>query len=381
MGQPEEAIVGLAFRHGRLCFPSLLHKCGRFEIASEFDLWVCGQYGLENWLRQTGFDVTDFPCIQKVGRRFLRPEHVRLVLRSPRLVAEACKGSFGLIPVFEFLKDVADSQLSIDVEPPNGSLAFWFCFREGPLADLEMCVFHAVRIHARGEEVRANGELIARLQLHCWYHLCITVNERAKAHVIVDGTERCVVHGAVQQVVTFGGGGEPRGNEATWAVGGAIRLFRGSLHRQTIDELIQSGVSDIDANAIMPSTFVEAFGDIKVAKELAANARPVVSFPLAKHIAITYGGGKWIFDRILELLPIDRVMTAARFWMHSAVHRILVCRAGVCRSSPCTSRSPSTSVLSSWMSRRLNGSRICLSSQTIPLTGRRSHDSYLTWGC
>jgi hypothetical protein len=43
----------------------------------------------------------------------------------------------GLIAVFEFLKDLRDSQLFIQV----GSLAFWLLFKEFLLADQEICLF------------------------------------------------------------------------------------------------------------------------------------------------------------------------------------------------------------------------------------------------
>jgi hypothetical protein len=70
----------------RLCFPSLLHRCGAFEVAGAFDLSVCVQVGIAAWMAATRKTIDEFPEIVKVARLIVgRPALLEREVLVPRV--------------------------------------------------------------------------------------------------------------------------------------------------------------------------------------------------------------------------------------------------------------------------------------------------------
>jgi hypothetical protein len=314
LGQDEAAILRLTFglqQHadgpGRLCYPSLLHKCGTFEITSEFDLWVCAQYGIGGWMRETGRPIAEFPQILKVARRFATPEQVRLLFEHPSLFAQACTGSAGVVPLFEFAHNLPDQRLKLPIGPPEVSISFWLFFADCPPTVQDVCAVHAIHVRAHNDSLRVNNERLGELPLKRWCHICISIADRWRAVVYVDGVVRAQLVGASQPELIFGA---ERRNQADWYIGGVIRIFNVALRQQKVEEIVKEGVeAEIirEGTKIAPSDFVESFGGLRESPSLSENSRPVPAFPLVRHIAAAYNGNQGLFARTLDLLQEGRI--------------------------------------------------------------------------
>lgn len=336
LGQDSEAIKKLAFgqkhdeieQRANLCFPSILHKCD-FKIESYFDMWVCGQYAIDNWMKETGKTIDQFPSILDIARRFLLPHHVPLICQHPRLFAEACNDSFGLFPLFEFPKDLTNSQISIslmhegilgslgDEDSENSgsynnssSISFWFFFREYPASSQMICTFHSISFFATGDDLYANDQFISDFRLNRWYNVVLTVNEKKKAQVYFDSVNKAQLTATFSNSVTFGASQK---NASLWFIGGAIRVFHSVIKEDLITEIINKGVSDTVAHVgtltISPSEFIDIFDGFNqnASKSLAENSRPVLSFPLSSHIHTSYNGNRGLFKMILDYFANERL--------------------------------------------------------------------------
>ena len=324
LDQPEDVLTKLAFglqqeetelRVGHLCYPSLLHKCGDFTIVSDYDLWVCGQYAIDNWMRETGKTIAEFPSIVNVARRFLLPKHVPLMFEHPHLFAEACNDTFGLIPLFEFVKDCLKSEITIPVAFPDKTVSFWVRFKEYPPTSQQICSMDGQLFKVQNDEFQINEIALLEYQVERWYHIVLTSTDKGKFQVYINQTLKHSGTSVRDHNVVFG---SEESNGVNWFIGGAIRIYDSVLDKSKIEGLAAISLTDTISHepiTIQPSTFIQLFegpidGSIASAGE---NARPVLSFPLSNHIRTAYGGNEGIFAQILELLADDRTSDCRDF--------------------------------------------------------------------
>ena len=323
--QSEESIRKLSFGqmqnddepNSNLCFPSLLHKCGNFEITSFFDMWICGQYGIDNWIKETGKPICDFPSILQVSRRFLLPHHIPLIFEHPLLFSEACNDCFGLIPLFEFLKSDINSAILIQVpfDSNDLSISFWFFFKTFPASSQVICTVHDISIFASCDELYINEHFIFEFSLNRWYNFIITNDSRGKISFFINGKQVLQLKGNLSKTVIFGAQNE---NCSNWYIGGAIRMFNQIIKDDKIQTILSNGIentiSDEDIT-ITASKYIDLFGDkYSFGKSiLSENLRPVLSFPLSTHINSTYEGGKSVFKKILENIANGKKEDACLF--------------------------------------------------------------------
>lgn len=299
---------------GNLCFPSILHKIDSFEIDSFFDMWICGQYAIDNWLKETKKPIDKFPSILNISRRFILPHHVPLICENSRLFADACDDTFGLLPLFEFPKNISNSQITFNLNKENenmnvNSLSFWFFFREFPASSQMIVTFHSLSFFATGDDIYVNDQFVSDYRLNRWYHVILTVTDKNKAHVYFDGVLKNQITATISQVVTFGAS---QANAALWFIGGAIRLFPTVLKEDAIKAIFNRGVSDTITHgtiAITPSDYVDLFDGFNqnASKSLNENSRPVLSFPISRHINKSYDGNRGLFKMILNSFSIQKL--------------------------------------------------------------------------
>lgn len=322
LGQKEESILKLAFGlrqnevgvSGRLCFPSILYKCSKFEITSPYDLYLCAQYAIDPWMKETGKTIDQFPSINHIARRYLLPHHVTLLFDYPKIFADALDDSFGVLPLFEFPKDFWNSQITIKLgnECKNGSsISFWFFFKDFPASSQMICTYQSICMFAAGDELFANDQQIGEFKLNRWYHASITVTEKGKATYYLDGKSICHLQAtyAVDAVL-----GSKEKNASQWFFGGAIRVFDTAISDEVISKLMQMGVSSVfryglhEVQTYWPNFFIDLFEDANtnLVHMLGENSRPVPSFPLSAHLVTAYGGSSGLFEKILKLVAEDK---------------------------------------------------------------------------
>ncbi|OHS98977.1 hypothetical protein TRFO_34673 [Tritrichomonas foetus] len=290
-----------------LVFPSILSRCGDFKITSPYDMWLCGQYGIETWLKETGKKIDEFPCIVDIAQRYILPKHVQIFFEFPKLFSESCSDIFGSTPLFEFPKDLIHTKISIPVSNEIRSISFWFFFKEYPPASQNICTFNNISFYATGNELFINKKLITEYPINRWYHVVISMTDRMAATVFLNARNVFTATASQSGTMIFGGDKNP----GYWFLGGAIRLYKTTVPQPIVEKLYNRGVRSVikldentEHNIITPTTFIPLFNDPKQSEWLSENSRPVPSFSFIYHINHAYRGGTCpltlIFQRLQE---------------------------------------------------------------------------------
>lgn len=320
----EESILKLAFgiyqnsiipiSSGHLVYPSILSHCGNFTIHHPYDLWLCGQYGVNKWLEDTGKTIDQFPCIQKVAQRFLLPKHVQNFFEFPKLFCESCSDIFGSTPLFEFPKDINNTQITIPVSSDSRSVSFWFFVKDYPPSLQNICRFSSMSFNAAGDELFINKTKLTDYPLNRWFHVVLNIVDKNNGSIYIDS--KCVQNFSnvdnsnnANMSIIFG---TDKANMGYWFLGGCIRVFKTNINQKTVEYLFSQGVrslikfeekSNIETLLVSPSNFVELFGDPKSSEGLLSeNSRPVISFSFLSHICRAYNGGTCPLNLIFERL-------------------------------------------------------------------------------
>lgn len=245
LGATSKAISKLAFgcyRSNRtkkvLCFPSLLYKINHWTVKSPFELWICGQYGVETWLKESGKPIDQLPGIDQIARRFILPKHFRIILHCPDLLVQCLESEIESIPLFEFSPFHSDQRINIPLSgnSSDASVTFWVRFPFTPKSDQIICRIGSLQFVVRPDNTVFCGYImVAPLVTGTWYLITFAVTGRHSVQMYLDLKLVFSESSQVIDVVELGG----LDNQNAWFIGGAIRVFAGILelsHIQTIYE-------------------------------------------------------------------------------------------------------------------------------------------------
>jgi hypothetical protein len=286
----------------RLVFPSLLYLCGDFELHSPYDVWVAGQHGLAEWLKQTGKTIDKFPAIKTVAKRFLLPEHAKMLFEFPKLFEECCADEFGLIPLIEFQRGTKNAELTIQTASKSNAftMSFWFFVKHLPQQH-QLCAILNSSISISGDELFFGETFVGLIQINRWYSVIVS-SDRQKATVYFNGKVALNCICSFNPTVVFGAGTA----QATWFIGGAIRIISEYVQEDAAMSIVNAGVSKIakflpnERLTMTADSFLEHFKASSNHESLAEATCPVPSFPLMMHVEHAYRGGAGIFERILK---------------------------------------------------------------------------------
>lgn len=334
---PNEAIHKLAFAlyqnnsltefNKHLIFPSLLSRCDQFEITSPYDMWLCGQYGIEKWLQDTGKTIDQFPCLSQIAQRYLLPKHIQYFFNYPKLFSESCRDIFGSIPLFEFPKRIYNTKIDLSTCLDSGirSVSFWFFFKEYAPSLQNLCTFYNIEFGSMGDELYVNKTIISEFPLNRWIHVVISFNEKNQAAIYLDSKNlySLTLNSNLNHPLIFG---TNELNGGYWFLGGCIRVFKKQLDQESVGRLFSLGVRFItkyeeDSKSIkehlliLPTTFIDLFGDRKSDTNncLSENSRPVISYSFLHHIKEAYDGSECAFKLIFERLQENKFDDCTHF--------------------------------------------------------------------
>ncbi|OHT00333.1 hypothetical protein TRFO_08001 [Tritrichomonas foetus] len=302
---------------GHLIFPSLLPYCDNFEIKTPFDMWLCGQYVVEPWLKETGKTIDKFPSIQNIAQRYLLPKHVPLFFDHPKLFSECCNDNFGMIQLFEFAKGLFNTMVSVKITEDTRSVAFWFTICSFPPEKMNIIRFYQFSLGLNRNSLILDDTIICDIVQNRWYHIVLTVNDKlTNCLAYIDNNFTC--QSEVQPNDKFAplnlhiNFGESKLNPIQWYIGGSIRVYKSILDPKSIESLFMKGVAfsvknDSPVETVISNalTFVDLFGNMRPSSKLSENSRPVVSFPFLKHLKQSYKGASCVYGLILKQLRED----------------------------------------------------------------------------
>lgn len=339
---------------GHLIFPSLLPFCGDdIKIVHSFDKWICGQYGIDLWLSETGQSIDKFPSIESVANCYLLPKHASLLLEYPKVINECCSNSFQDTPCFEFGSNLQNTMISFTLSETVRALSFWFSINELPTEKVRIVSFFNCNLVMENNMMTLNESESCTVAANRWYHVVLIANEKlttCTGHVNGKQAFQCNLtqdsnnntyscFDSDYDEITFSNEnsnlnnnnnsavskykmkpcclkfGNASMNPIQWYIGGAIRVYSQVIQNDTIESLLASGVSNIIKNVkpsesffITANNFVELFEVINQNlsnRYLSENSRPTISFPFLRHLQNAYNGGQCILNLISKRLEND----------------------------------------------------------------------------
>ena len=299
--------------HINLIFPSFIHKCEDFKLSSFYDMWICGQYGIDFWMNETKKNISQFPSIIEIAQRFLLPHHAKQLMKYPDIYCKSIGSNLSRIPVIEFIPGVNQAQIQINFSHKNSnsaSVSFWLMF--DAFSNISQLLFSSsnLKISIKDDgDVFCNNSKVYQAKSFEWYHIVIISSVSNRSCLYINNALIHEVNSGLSQNV-FIGADE---NKLTWYIGGSIRVYSRNINREEIEEIFNNGVSSNfsymskDIQEISPTTLIPLFGH---SLDTYPNARPSPVYSFVDHINSTYNGSEWIINKISHYIENQDISNA-----------------------------------------------------------------------
>ncbi|EAY05025.1 Beige/BEACH domain containing protein [Trichomonas vaginalis G3] len=302
----------LAFDNGKsLIFPSLIHLCEKIVLRTPYDIWVCAQFGLENWMNQTGRSISEFPQIKQLCKHYILPSHANMLLDNPHLMVESISEDFSLTPLFQFQKKLQNSHLNIKLGMSSNSglsLSFWFYFTKLPQNAQVICNFMNNLLCLKDEKLNYGDKEVAKITAKKWHNVIFTLTNQLKLSLFMNSqliykSQHSVKYDNVTCFSSFT-------NHVLWYIGGCIRVITRQISENEISKIFKKGVSnttkfiDKEKLTVSASTYLKPFGGHHVSntQNNGENVLYVPSYPLIHHLLYHHDGNNFIFKLVVECL-------------------------------------------------------------------------------
>ncbi|OHT16411.1 hypothetical protein TRFO_02654 [Tritrichomonas foetus] len=243
--QSEESIRKLAFGclqeekitdDSFLVLPSILYKCGNFEIKSPTDCYVCSQYGIDAWVNKTNKSLEQFPSFKEISKRYIKSDHFANLL--PRLInsksfLEYLGNDFDNISLFEFHKGINDTKmnLQISIRPEDSiTLSFWIYIPNFSSTHQQLFQISELSISVCGNKIfdnsydlnnACNQQEISTFLENKWYNFVVCFSNN-KIELYLNSDLKYAKICGVPTEIAFGTNEK---NAESWYIGGFIRSF------------------------------------------------------------------------------------------------------------------------------------------------------------
>jgi len=296
------------FAECHLCFPSILYKCPIFKIRYHYDMWVCSQYAIDEWMKKTYKQITGFPCIDIISRRFCKQSHALLLFEHPDVCINCVGSHFNEIPLFEFTKGFNDSKIIIPGPKKSSDsvgIQFWVFFQNGCSEKQQIFNYGSISLFVEDSIVYYSDQIIYKTLKQKWYLITmniseesvfsIYINEKYCGDQFVELSDRIEIGASVHVI--------------NWYIGGSIRLYKDRISSQIINTVISIGPSDSSSVStseymkISPSNYISFekgyYNGVTIPSK---RIMPVLSHPLSHYVLTRYNGVKGLLFFIIEHL-------------------------------------------------------------------------------
>ena len=302
--------IGEDKTNGSLCFPSLLYRCSNHNFTYPFDLWLCGNISIKNWIQYSNKPISEFPSIVSIARQFILPQYCKLILQDIKLTEEIFKGGFLSTPLFEFAPLKNDISFEIVLFDFLKSVSFWFYFKSFTLVLTNIFTLGSVSLSIKEDSFIINGEKISTVTPNKWYFLTFTFDGNNKYSLFLDCEKIYEYSSKFASTLVFGS----KYSVAHWYIGGAIRIFKESLLQNQIQQIFKYGVSYIEPTEIAESMIYTPYNAAPlfqtISSEKLQNSRPITIYSLLDFFKSYYQNATPFFMKIIDFFYENKIEEA-----------------------------------------------------------------------
>lgn len=273
-----------------ICFPSLLSRLSDFKITSPYDCWVCAQFGIEKWLNDTKKDISEFPNITEIAKRFIKTKHAQMLFNNPILCSKSLGKITDEIPLFEFTRSETPNSFSLSADfkgDPYKSMSFWFMFKELPHQAQKIVQFRSAIVIIMEDQIYCSGKIIcSKILPDQFYHLHIQVSEQENIAIYLNSALIHEYQGNPCDSIEIG---STTVIQSTWFIGGAIRFFRGK-HNDIESTLYNAGIKCLQSLSIYEVAKYSALNFVNLEtgqinrQDMPNGTMPVITMPLSCYL-------------------------------------------------------------------------------------------------
>ncbi|OHS98487.1 hypothetical protein TRFO_35079 [Tritrichomonas foetus] len=286
---------------GTLCFPSLLGYCSEYVFEDPYDLWICGEYALENWLKTTNKSIAEFPSIVNTACYNLKLNYLEDLINYPELFCRICQKLEPNPPLYVFLRGIS-SALEIKSQKAK-SFCFWFkTFRnisKKPTTFLQLGT--TTILNLIGNEVKSDSSTVLYQFLPDTWTFCYISIHSDTISISFD-LNHSISFKVDKLSFIFGG----KKCDCTWLIGGYIRFFADSISSEKLNSIKSVGVHS-----------GKSFGECRIKyptpikqDDINYTVKPVTIYSLWNYIHNVETNLSFIFRRAMELLQQNNVKDA-----------------------------------------------------------------------